>query len=154
MIRRYVPVDKDAVWKLHLVAFKAAGTPSTPGPWNNDFANIEGMYLSNGGEFLVGFLDADLVAMGALRKISDDTAEVKRMRVHPDHWRRGYGQTIFERLQARAIELGYKILILDTLAQQNAAQRLYLKNGFRQTGRRQAGPFECLLFEKRLPQAT
>ena len=91
--------------------------------------------------------------MGALRKI-DDTAEVKRMRVHPDHWRRGHGQAIFERLQARAIELGYERLILDTLEQQKAAQQLYKKNGFRQIGRKRAGPFECLLFEKSLPQPT
>jgi GNAT superfamily N-acetyltransferase len=88
--------------------------------------------------------------MGALRKVTEDTAEVKRMRVHSDHWRRGFAQAIFDRLQIRAAELGYKKLILDTLVQQKAAQQLYLKNGFRQTGIKRAGPFEMILFEKYL----
>ena len=132
------------------MAFEAAGTPSLAGPWNDDFANIEGVYLQNGGEYLVGLCEGSIVAMGALRKVTADTAEVKRMRVHPDYWRRGYGQAIFDRLQARAIELGYNKLVLDTLEPQEAAQQLYTKNGFRECGRKRVGPFECLLFEKDL----
>ncbi|MBI4479653.1 MAG: GNAT family N-acetyltransferase [Acidobacteria bacterium] len=134
------------------MAFEAAGTPSLAGPWNDDFASIEGVYLQNGGEYLVGLSEERIVAMGALRKVTADTAEVKRMRVHPDYWRRGYGQAIFDRLQARAIELGYKKLVLDTLEPQEAAQQLYIKNGFRKFGRKRVGPFECLLFKKNLGQ--
>ena len=136
-----------------MLAFEAAGTPSTPGPWNDDFANIPGVYLQAQGEFLVGFLESRLVATGALRRVSSDTAEVKRMRVHPDHWRQGYGQAVFNRLQARAVELGYRKLILDPLAQQTAARQFYLKNGFRKFECKQIGPFDCLLFEKVLCDA-
>jgi ribosomal protein S18 acetylase RimI-like enzyme len=149
-IRRYEPSDRDAVWNLHVIAFKAAGTPSTPGPWNDDFAAIEAVYLHNQGEFLVGLIEKEIVAMGALRKITDDTAEIKRMRVHPDHWRRGYGQAILDRLQVRAGELGYTRLILDTMEQQKAAQALYIKNGFRYAARKQAGPFRLILFDRDL----
>jgi ribosomal protein S18 acetylase RimI-like enzyme len=121
-----------------------------PGPWDADFQDIEGVYLNNGGEFLVGLIGGNIVAMGALRNVTEGTAEIKRMRVHPDHWRRGFAQAIFDRLQFRAAELGYKKLILDTSVQQKAAQELYLKNGFRRTGIKNADPFEMILFEKYL----
>jgi GNAT superfamily N-acetyltransferase len=142
------------VWELHIAVFEAAGTPSLPGPWNDDFANIESVYLRNRGEFLIGLLEGKIVAMGALRIVKDEIAEIKRMRVHPDHWRDGFGQAVFNRLQDRAIELGYRKLILDTMPQQVPAQRFYIKNGFRQTGRKQIEPFDCLFFEKELADAT
>jgi GNAT superfamily N-acetyltransferase len=150
VIRRFQPEDRELVWRLHVTAFAAAGTPSKDGPWNDDFADIEGIYLHNQGEYLVGLLDGTIVAMGALRRVNDDTAEVKRMRVHPQHWRCGYGQAIYSRLEERARELGYSKLVLDTTEPLKAAQAFYVKNGFRQCGRRQAGPFQLILFEKEL----
>jgi len=74
------------------------------------------------------------------------------MRVHPDYWRRGFGQRILDRLQSRAIELGFQELWLDTTLHQTAAQQLYLKNGFREFRRFLAGTFEVILFEKDLPK--
>jgi GNAT superfamily N-acetyltransferase len=148
-IRRYTASDKDAVWSLHVAALEAVGA-RMHGPWDADFQNIEGVYLNHRGEFLVGLISGNIVAMGALRKVTEDTAEVKRMRVHPDHWRRGFGQAIYDQLEARAIGLGYRMLALDTTTKQISAQQLYKKNGFREAGRRMAGPFEVILFEKDL----
>ena len=36
------------------------------------------------------------------------------MRVHPDHQRCGLGQAILDRLEASAIKLGLRELVLDT----------------------------------------
>ena len=47
---------------------------------------------------MVGLYEDQVVAMGALT-VSDNKAEIKRMRVHPDYQRRGYGQAILEQLQ-------------------------------------------------------
>jgi ribosomal protein S18 acetylase RimI-like enzyme len=121
-----------------------------PGPWDRDFQDITGVYLNNRGEFLVGLCTDKIVAMGALRKQSETIAEIKRMRVHPDYWRRGFGQAIYDRLEARAVELGYRRLVLDTTTQQGAARALYKKNGYRETGTLKAGTFELILFEKQL----
>ncbi len=52
--------------------------------------------------------------MGALRRTTNEWAEIKRMRVHPDFQRRGFGQMILEALEARAVALGYAALHLDT----------------------------------------
>jgi GNAT superfamily N-acetyltransferase len=134
-IRQYQPYDQDAVWALHRLALEPIGIYITHGPWDEDLYQIDAAYLKSGGEFLVGTLDGRIVAMGAIRKTSADQAEVKRMRVHPDFQRRGFGQAILDALEAKARDLGYKMIHLDTSTIQTAAQRFYAKNGYVETGR-------------------
>ena len=146
-IRRYEPGDREAVWKLHNDALHAVGAHLGNGPWDEDLDAIEAVYLEDGGEFLVGILDQEVVAMGALRRNSDDRAGITRMRVAPSLQGRGIGQTLLEALHNRATELGYATLHLDTTVQQTAARRLYEKNGYREVGRGPIGPFECIYYE-------
>ena len=106
------------------------------------------MYLESGGEFLVGILEKEVVAIGALKRVSPNAAEVKRMRVRPGLQGRGYGQAILDALHRSAAGLGYTTLHLDTTVQQRVARRLYLKNGYREVGRGSFGPFECVFYER------
>ena len=129
-IRRYKDVDKSKVFRLHTFALKKAAAFCKHVHWDKDFKNIEAIYLKNNGEFLVGILDNKLVAMGALKKISKDIAEIKRMRVHPKFQRRGFGQLILNRLEKKARKLGYKTLHFDTTIKQTAGQKFYQKNGY------------------------
>src|SRR5919199_967643 len=99
-IRRYEPGDKDAVRRLHDDALNEVGAHLGSGPWDEDLNEIEGVYLRSGGEFLVGVLHGEIVAMGALRRISRHKAELKRMRVRPDLQGRGYGQTLLGALHS------------------------------------------------------
>jgi GNAT superfamily N-acetyltransferase len=149
-IRRYEPQDYGEVWDLHNLALWQVGAHAGNGPYDDDLHSIEHVYLNNGGEFLVGLLDGQIVAMGALRRVNMEKAEVKRMRVHPDQQRNGFGQQILTALEARARELGYTTLALDTAVIQTAAQQLYLKNGFHETGRTVLAGFDAILFEKQL----
>ena len=98
----------------------------------------------------VSALDGRIVAMGAFRKTSADQAEVKRMRVHPDFQRRGFGQAIIDALEAKARDLGYKMIHLDTSVKQTAAQRFYAKNGYVETGREKRERFTLIFYKKRL----
>jgi GNAT superfamily N-acetyltransferase len=86
--------------------------------------------------------------MGALMKISPEKAELKRMRVKPGLQGRGYGQTLLDALHRRAAELGFSTLRLDTTVRQRAAQRLYLKNGYREARRGNVGSFDCIFYER------
>jgi len=88
--------------------------------------------------------------MGAIKRESQGCAAVKRMRVHPDHQRRGFGQQVLDALQDRARDLGYTRLVLDTTVQQVAAQRLYEKCGFVRTGQGMLGSFRVIFYEKLL----
>ena len=149
-IRRYRASDRDAVWELHNVALDAVGAHGGHGPFDDDLHHIDDVYLSGGGEFLVGELDGRIVAMGALKRLSEHRAEITRMRVHPDFWRRGFGQQILTRLEARAREFGYTRLCLDTTTGQTAAQKLYERNGYVATGGGEMYGFEVIGFEKTL----
>ena len=148
-IRRYADTDHDAVWALHNEALKSTGAYLGNGPWDDDLHHIENVHIENGGDFFVGLLNGEIVAMGALKKSSGSRAEIKRMRVAPSLQRRGYGQAIFDKLQELAIVLGYKTLHLDTSVEQEAAQHLYENNGFLEVGRGKVGNFECIYYEKR-----
>lgn len=147
-IRCYQHADYDDVWNLHIVGLQQVGAYTGDGPWDDDLRHIEDVYFKNRGTFLVGVHEGRIVAMGALRKTSDDRAEVKRMRVHPDMQGRGFGQLILETLEIRARELGYTTLHLDTSTLQIAAQKLYRKRGFKEVGREIHRGLECILFEK------
>ena len=150
-IRRYHESDHEEVWALHNVALRAiSGAHARNGPWDDDLRNVRDVYLEMGGEFLVGTQEGTIVAMGALKRLSANRVEIKRMRVHPDFQRRGWGQAILEKLETRAAELGHGTLQLDTTVQQIAAQRLYVKNGYIETGRTKMGAFDVILYEKTL----
>ena len=147
-IRRYRPGDREAVRDLHDAALNDVGAHLGTGPWDADLDAIESVYLENGGEFLVGVLGGEVVGMGALRRYPDGRAWITRMRVSPRLQGRGIGQIFLDGLHRRADELGYTTLHLETTVGQAAAQRLYEKNGYRETGRGRVGPFECLYYER------
>jgi ribosomal protein S18 acetylase RimI-like enzyme len=149
-IRQYRSHDHDSVWKLHNLALDKADAHSGNGPWDNDLHAIEEVYLRDGGEFLVGVLHGQIVAMGALKRVSDTTAEIKRMRVHPNHLRKGFGQAVLSALEEKARYLGYTKLILDTTALQTAAQKFYLKNGYEEIKRGKLGRFDLIYYKKDL----
>ena len=149
-VRRYAPKDKRAVRRLHDDALNEVGAHLGSGGWDDDLDDIEDVYLDSGGEFLVGLLDGEIVAMGALMKLSSRRAELMRMRVRPGLQGRGYGQAMLDALHRRAAELGYSTLRLDTTVQQRTAQHLYLKNGYVETGRGVIGPFDCIFYEREL----
>jgi len=131
-IRQYKTSDKDDVIDLHKLALEKTGAWIESGKWDEDLQNIEEVYLKNG-EFLVLEDEGKIIAMGAIRKISDDVVELKRMRVHPKFQRKGIGQKMLISLENRARELGFKKIVLNTTEKQKQAVALYLKNGYRET---------------------
>ncbi len=109
------------------------------GKWEEDFEDIEGIYINNKGEFLVGLIDGKIIAMGALRKFNEDIVELRRMRVDPVYQRQGYGQAILDALEKKAKEQGYRIIQLDTSIKQIPAQKFYEKNDYKETRREKEG---------------
>lgn len=150
VIRRYRPADHDVVWQIHNLALHQVDAHGGNGPWDDDLHAIEETYLASGGEFLVGEWQGRVVAMGALKRLSTHEAEITRMRVHPDHQRRGHGRAILSALEARASELGHARLRLETTARQIGAQRLYVSHGYRRVAVRTWERFEVWVYEKRM----
>jgi GNAT superfamily N-acetyltransferase len=94
--------------------------------------------------------DGTVVAMGALDPIEGAAVELTRMRVAPDHWRRGFGQAMLAALERRATALGASTVELETLARQRAARGLYEANGYVETGRQTVDEFDVRHYEKSL----
>ncbi len=67
---------------------------------------------------------------GAFKKFEDDTVEIKRMYVLPEHRGNGYASKILNELEIWAKSEGFKFGILETGLKQPEAIALYNKNGY------------------------
>ncbi|WP_433242405.1 GNAT family N-acetyltransferase [Streptosporangium sp. CA-135522] len=154
-LRRYRWSDLESVWALHQICLAQVGLAQGDGVYyEDDFPRINEIYLADRGEFLVGEVPGGrVVAMGGLRRIDDQTAELCRMRVHPEFQRRGFGAQMVVALEARAVELGYVRLRGDTTLNQPAAIELYRKYGWREISREERGGCVVLYGEKDLVEA-
>lgn len=148
LVRSFDDKDSDAVWELHNLALASTDAHVGNGPWDDDVRDPRSNYLERGGEFLVGFIANDLMAMGAYTPLDSRTVEIRRMRVSPGVQRKGFGTKILVELEASARRKRYVTARLDTTREQIAAQKLYLANGYQIVGKGRAGRFETIIFEK------
>ena len=74
----------------------------------------------------------EVIGIGALKKFSDGTGEVKSMRTHPDHLRRGIAALLLDKIVAEARTLGLKRIHLETGSgpEFEPALALYRRRGF------------------------
>jgi ribosomal protein S18 acetylase RimI-like enzyme len=151
-IRRYRPEDNKVVRELNdagLAQMNPSGEILKIPGLDADFNDIEGIYL-NGGDFIVGLEDGEIVAMGAFKKRTPECAEFKRLRIRPDCQHKGYGEAIMLKLMELAAGMGYKEAFLDTLTTNTGAQRLFEKCGFVKSGRDKRGQFELYYYTWKL----
>lgn len=81
--------------------------------------------------------DGEAIAgIGALKALGDGTGEIKSMRTHPNHLRKGVGAAILERIIAEARARGYRRLSLETGSGEafEAALAMYRRRGFASGG--------------------
>jgi GNAT superfamily N-acetyltransferase len=74
------------------------------------------------------------LAMGGLKKLDEHPAEIKRLRVHPSHQKKGYGRLLLNKLEQRAIEYGFSQIYMDALSNQYGAHKLFKTNGYTEKG--------------------
>jgi putative acetyltransferase len=74
----------------------------------------------------------EAVACGALRRLSADSAEIKRMYVVPRLRGSGVAVDVLRALESAAADRGWRTLRLETGTQQPDAQRFYRREGYRE----------------------
>ena len=103
-----------------------------------------------GGAFLVGSIDGEAVACGAVKTIGSRVGSLKRMWVADDVRGLGIGRRMLEALEAEALALGLEVLRLETNRALGEAIRLYRTAGYREVPRFNDDPYAHHWFEKRL----
>ena len=171
-LREYDRRDADAVWQLHELALRDAGTDPADVPGTDDLRDVETAYLDVGGAFFVGTVpaaaageevprvrDGALVAMGGFVPAAaghDDertvagAAELHRMRVAPSCQRRGYGRRLLRALETAAGRAGFDPVLATTARRQAAAVEFYADEGYAVAGESTEGDYELVHFEKEL----
>lgn len=132
-IRSYEPADADAVWRVHEAAIRASAIEFHPDAPDDDLRDVRSAYAD--GRFLVGLVDGTVVATGGFTWIDEGAVEVRRMRVDPEHQRRGYGRQMLAAIEGRAVAAGAERAVLETHEDLVAARGLYESTGYREVGR-------------------
>lgn len=102
--------------------------------------------------YLVKYGD-NFTGCAGVRKFSEGICELKRMYLRNSLRGKGAGRLLLNRAFEGALELGYKIMRLDTLPRMHAAISLYEKSGFREIEPYRLNPVEgAKYYEKKLKE--
>ncbi len=154
--RSFESTDAEAnLNSLFIAALRTVYPTIEGGQWTSDLEDIEGSYLKDGGDFVVGVDTNAVVAIGGLRKVDENTVEMKRVAVHPNAQKHGLGYELVQTLEERARSLGFTKIVLDTTLSQEAARRIYDKRGYALVDRKNVDhpsgeKFDTFFYEKQL----
>jgi len=95
-----------------------------------DIDNFESYYFGNEGILLVGTNSSEVIGSGGIRRITDETCELKRLWLLEEYQGQGIGYQIFQKLHEFSKLNGYKRMWLETDSEQKRAIHFYEKIGF------------------------
>jgi ribosomal protein S18 acetylase RimI-like enzyme len=102
------------------------------------------------GAMLLARVDGEPAAIGGVRHLDTEVAEVKSMYVSPAHRGLGLGRRILDELHRIAAESSCRAIRLDTSDYLTAAIGLYRAAGYREVGDYNRNPKASLWFERLL----
>ena len=97
--------------------------PGSPAPTNSPLGERE--------VYLLVWREGVAVGCGALRRLDGHRGELCRLFVTLNARREGIGRTLLARLEAEALALGYRRVVLETGMRQKPAMALYRAAGWR-----------------------
>ena len=98
--------------------------------FEKECANLPGDYAPPSGRLLLAACELQPAGCVALRRLSTDTSEMKRLYVRPAFRGKGIGRSLAAAVIDEARKMGYLRMRLDTLASMTEANALYRSLGF------------------------
>jgi len=100
--------------------------------YDNERTHIADIYMPPTGALYLAENDGVPAGCVGLRKFDGHRCEMKRLYVRPDHRGLGIGIALCDQIIVKGRQLGYKEMLLDTLAGMHSALALYQLLGFKQ----------------------
>lgn len=113
-----------------IAALNAELNATFPEPGATHFSLDLARIAAGDGAFVVAYLGGVAVGCGAVRRLDEATAELKRMYVDPSVRRRGIGRALVSALESEARQLGTARVVLETGTRLAPALRLYEAMGY------------------------
>ena len=110
--------------------------------FENEVASLPGDYAPPRGRLLL----AGETGCVALRPLSDEICEMKRLYVRPTGRGTGLGRTLVQRIIEEARAIGYRAMRLDTLPSMTTAAAMYRSFGFHEIEPYRFNPVEGTKF--------
>jgi putative acetyltransferase len=101
--------------------------------FDRELVDLPGRYAPPSGALLVAQIGGVVTGCVALRRLTADTCEMKRLFVHPTARGTGLGRRLATAIVVEARRLGYARMRLDTTPGMEHAQALYAELGFVET---------------------
>ena len=98
--------------------------------YDKEIEHLETKYGIPDGRLYLIYCDDELAGCIGLRKIDDQTCEMKRLYIRPEFRGKKLGNVLVEKIIADAREIGYSYMLLDTLPFLQSAIHIYKKFGF------------------------
>jgi ribosomal protein S18 acetylase RimI-like enzyme len=114
--------------------------------FDNELAALPGVYAPAWGRLLLAQYDGKVAGCVALRKMTRQTCEMKRLYVRPEFRGKGIGKELAVRIIEEAKQIGYKRIRLDTLPVMKEAIALYRRLGFKDTTPYYHNPIEGTIY--------
>lgn len=136
LLRRATPTDSAAVFALVDASLREFGLKTDPQGTDADVSDFAAHYFARGGDFVV-LVNASDAVVGTCGLYPVDvpageprTVELRKMYLAPALRGRGQGRRLLEWAFARACELGFHRMTLETATVLRDAIALYERNGF------------------------
>ena len=98
--------------------------------FEEELATLPASYAAPAGALFIARIEGKLAGCVAIRAFDNTTCEMKRLFVRDQFKKQGVGRALSEAAIEEARHLGYKRIVLDTLAHMRPAIKLYTSLGF------------------------